>query len=425
MHALLVFVALPITPSPSTPDPDIHGVVRFTGTTIVYKTPSKQADRAGIVGGGTRSAVQHTAPAGDGCTKDWIEIEPRGWACGTSVAVTEEASTRAAPPSLTDDAEPELGVYGAVYGKDVVAYDSRADAAAGENGHAVGRATSVRAAGTTAIDGRTFWITTEGLLIDATSIAQMAPSKFHGAAIPPEGIDGKLAVAWVHRHDKPRDAAVLRDAAGHVTGEVGPRVRVTVKEITDTAVRITDSDWIAREDVRVASVAAPPPGVGAHEKWFDVDLDEQILVAYEGTRPVYATLVSTGKTNHATPEAIARISSKLRTADMNSTKIDVYSVADVPWTMYYDNNFALHTSYWHDGFGDVRSHGCVNLAPRDARALYGWSSPDVPPGWIAVYGDDDNPGSLVRVRSKRVPDPAYRGYAKALHDAANGQVASR
>ena len=76
--------------------------------------------------------------------------------------------------------------------------------------------------------------------------------------------------------------------------------------------------------------------------------------------------------------------------------------------MYYDHNFALHTSYWHDGFGDVRSHGCINLAPRDARAVYAWSSPDVPPGWVAVYATATSPGSLVRVHSKRVPEPIAR-----------------
>ena len=86
--------------------------------------------------------------------------------------------------------------------------------------------------------------------------------------------------------------------------------------------------------------------------------------------------------------------------------------------MYYDRDFALHTSYWHDGFGSPRSHGCVNLAPRDARILYQWSSPDVPPGWTAVYGDEDHPGSLVRVRSHRDPEPAYRGYARTMHDRA-------
>jgi len=181
-----------------------------------------------------------------------------------------------------------------------------------------------------------------------------------------------------------------------------------------TFVRINDAEWIARADLRVAALATPPPGAGPDDRWFDIDLDEQILVAYEGERPVYATLVSTGKWRHETPTAIARVASKLERAHMVSDTDEPYSVADVPWTMYYDHNFALHTAYWHDGFGGQRSHGCINLAPRDARALYHWSSPDVPPGWTAVYGDADNPGSLIRVRSRAVPAPALRGYARTM-----------
>jgi hypothetical protein len=113
---------------------------------------------------------------------------------------------------------------------------------------------------------------------------------------------------------------------------------------------------------------------------------------------------------------ITRILTKHERADMTSDDDDVYSVADVPWTMYYDGNYALHTSYWHDGFGGPRSHGCINLAPRDARRLYHWSSPDVPPGWVTVYGDAETPGSLVRVRSSRDPGPAFRGYARTIRD---------
>ena len=178
-----------------------------------------------------------------------------------------------------------------------------------------------------------------------------------------------------------------------------------------------DYQKVAAADVRVATVAAPPAGVADGERWFDVDLDEQVLVAYEGATPVYATLVSTGKRKHRTPTGITRIKAKLERATMNNDDGEVYSVADVPWTMYYaDKGYALHTAYWHDGFGGPRSHGCVNLAPHDARVLYHWSSPDVPPGWVAVYGDENNPGSLVRVRSRKVPEPAFRGYARRMLD---------
>ncbi len=49
--------------------------------------------------------------------------------------------------------------------------------------------------------------------------------------------------------------------------------------------------------------------------------------------------------------------------------------------MYYHHGYALHGAYWHDGFGRVRSHGCTNIAPADARWLYRWTTPTVPRGW--------------------------------------------
>ena len=74
-------------------------------------------------------------------------------------------------------------------------------------------------------------------------------------------------------------------------------------------------------------------------------------------------------------------------------------------------------AYWHDGFGKQRSHGCINLAPRDARWLYYWSDPIVPPGWTATTGVVEAPGSIVRVRSVADPMPAWRGYAKKVAEA--------
>ncbi|MBW2162731.1 MAG: L,D-transpeptidase [Deltaproteobacteria bacterium] len=71
---------------------------------------------------------------------------------------------------------------------------------------------------------------------------------------------------------------------------------------------------------------------------------------------------------------------------MNATDpIDgFYEVEEVPWTLYYHGGYALHGAYWHTDFGKVRSHGCTNIAPVDARWLYYWSEPEVPAAWHAV-----------------------------------------
>ncbi len=384
-------------PTPATP---VVRVVEFRHTTTLYKQPKTSADPVGVIGRGARAAVVETATAGSGCAGEWIRIAPRGWTCETAIADTDKSPTRARPsdldPSDDDDLPLVPGVYGVVRGAEV--------------------STSIRVVGTKRIDGVRYVRTSAGELFAASTVARFRPSHFHGIALEP----GRPMPAWVrNRHNPYKPVRAYTTPHGKRAGELAPRTVVSILETSKDGrfVRIDDARWLARRDLRVPTVTDPPPGTGDDEKWFDVDRDEQVLVAYEGTRPVFATLVSTGKWKHETPTLIARVAKKLRTSTMTSNGDSKYSVADVPWTMYYDRDYALHTSYWHDGFGSVRSHGCINLAPRDARVLYGWSSPDVPPGWIAVYGDADNPGSLVRVRSRQVPEPRFRGYARQMRRA--------
>lgn len=141
--------------------------------------------------------------------------------------------------------------------------------------------------------------------------------------------------------------------------------------------------------LRIARLRPRPASVGEGKKWIHVDLDEQVLVAYEGDTPVFATLVATGKEGYDTPTGLFRIRHKHITTTMRGDHpIDgVYDVAEVPWTMYYDRSYALHGAYWHDAFGAVRSHGCTNISPNDARFLFGWSTPSVPEHWHGVRED--------------------------------------
>ena len=47
-----------------------------------------------------------------------------------------------------------------------------------------------------------------------------------------------------------------------------------------TAYRIGPAEWIAAADMRVFQPALPPPMLEPGERWIDVDIDDQILVAY-------------------------------------------------------------------------------------------------------------------------------------------------
>ena len=60
----------------------------------------------------------------------------------------------------------------------------------------------------------------------------------------------------------------------------------------------------------------------------------------------------------------------------------------MPFVQYFHKGYALHGAYWHDDFGKVRSHGCVNLAPKDAAWLFEWTDPSVPRDWHGVLNKD-------------------------------------
>ena len=155
---------------------------------------------------------------------------------------------------------------------------------------------------------------------------------------------------------------------------------------------IGDDQWVEQGVVSKVTVDPPPAGVGAGERWIEVDLFEQTLAAYEGERMVYATLISSGRPGPTwTDSGLFRIWLKLRAGKMSNPDCQDgdsrwYHLEDVPWTMYFNGATALHTSYWHDAFGFTRSHGCVNLAPRDSEWLFNWTSPYDPPD------EDDAPG---------------------------------
>ena len=150
---------------------------------------------------------------------------------------------------------------------------------------------------------------------------------------------------------------------------------------------VTRAGLLLRDgSVRVIDRVPRPRQTPRSERWIRVDLDRQTLTAYESETPVFATLISSGLPDHATPTGIFRLHAKHVTTTMadDMAADGPYSIEDVPWTMYFQGGYALHAAFWHDRFGNQRSHGCVNLAPRDARWLFFWTLPELPSAWHGV-----------------------------------------
>ena len=130
------------------------------------------------------------------------------------------------------------------------------------------------------------------------------------------------------------------------------------------------------------------------EKWIEVDLSDQNLIAWEGATPVMNFTVSTGLPNTPTVQGEFHIYEKLTATRMTGPG---YDLPGVPHTMYFYGGYALHGAYWHNNFGQPMSHGCVNLSLPDAEALFNWADPVLPEGVSYMAATQDAPGTLVVV----------------------------
>ncbi len=130
------------------------------------------------------------------------------------------------------------------------------------------------------------------------------------------------------------------------------------------------------------------------EKWIEVNLTTQQVIAWEGETPVFTFSASTGLPNTPTVTGEYHIYWKLEKALMTGPG---YYLPDVPYTMYFYGGYGLHGTYWHNNFGQPMSHGCVNLETGNAQKLFEWAEPVLPPGQTQVTSSADNPGTLVVV----------------------------
>jgi hypothetical protein len=173
---------------------------------------------------------------------------------------------------------------------------------------------------------------------------------------------------------------------------------------------------VKEANVGLALQRPRPSWIGATERWIDIDLQQQVLTAFDGETPAFATLVSTGRRNNNenehfnTPSGQYRVYAKhvTTTMDGDTAGDNPYSIEDVPWVMYFHDSYAIHGAFWHGQWGWRMSHGCVNMAPEDARWIFNWASPQLPEGWHGIFSGESETGSPVVVHHGDRPPPAYR-----------------
>jgi hypothetical protein len=151
-----------------------------------------------------------------------------------------------------------------------------------------------------------------------------------------------------------------------------------------------DVFWADGAGLKVLSeqdVAPISPDIDPAEKKIVADLTYQTLSCFEGNNEVFFCRISSGAVfdpatgaisdARATPVGDLNTHWKILSLNMSGGgSASGYSTPAVPWdTVISGEGIAIHGAFWHNDFGEKRSHGCINVTPADAKWIFRWTTP--------------------------------------------------
>ena len=269
------------------------------------------------------------------------------------------------------------------------------------------------------------WIETEGGYVWGPNIQPVRNEPNQPLGEIPEGMDGfwvEVTVPWVN--------AVMENPPGYSTWwnlqnikNLPPRFyymqvlwvdQIKTGSSGNIIYRVNerygnpgDLLWAPAEAFRpISEPEITPIHPEAENKQIIVDVTDshQTLSCLENGREVYFCRISSGKVPNTTPlTAIGsdgfNIWRKLASVQMSGgTNQAGWMIPGIGWvSFFYNEGVAIHSTFWHNNFGEPSSHGCVNAAPEDAKWIYRWASPvtPFPEGDITVSGDIGTPVKVV------------------------------
>lgn len=260
-------------------------------------------------------------------------------------------------------------------------------------------------------DGRVWLVTPDLMIVPGDRMRPFRRSKFHGVRV---GDDVKLPLAWNRSKSPIQKFTKSGDGKMVPTGEtIAPKTPV---QINDEPIRVGKEVYhslrneagvyiAATRDVTVTRLPKKlPTGVHPGDKWIEAKIVPGTITAYEGMTPVYATMFSPGKGGAPVPGYDPYIHSMTKTGFFPIEWKDHVSVmspdkewppkqlwiSEVPHIQYLRAPLAMHVSYWHEDFGNLKSAECLNLSPEDGMFMFGWTDPPLPEGWGGVRPGDGN-----------------------------------
>jgi L,D-transpeptidase catalytic domain len=256
-------------------------------------------------------------------------------------------------------------------------------------------------------DGRSWLLSADLFWVPKDRLVPYPKVTFEGVHL---GHGDELPIAFFRGSDRPEfqlsdgklseiSARFARLSHVALTGKTMEQDGATFYETKQKGIWVKKDDAVIPTPQEQTPWGAPVGGADTKQgpegrrTWLEASVWKGWLIAYEGTRPVFVTMISPGRggtpergkdpiSTASTPVGVFPITGKFATATMVAPGEFIHS--DVPWTQNFHGAHALHGAYWHDDWGNRKSGGCVNVSPIDGKWLYEFTEPPVPEGWHGV-----------------------------------------
>ena len=387
--------AIPKVPVPSENGPKLASIA---DSTPVFERPAANAARIGYLHAGGRIARAEQPFSKVGCADGWYPVRPAGFVCASGSATTDLRHPTLAAMAIQPLFDQPLPFTYARVSAETPLYerDSSQDGAVREIGKLKKRAGMAVVGSWTAKlpegSSERLALLTSGKFVKARDLEAAKPSTFAGVEL-----DGKhdLPLAFVVKRGvklwklEGDEARQERELEFHETLDLSGKFRTAHGEKFWAA----GERWVRHKDVTAVLPRSNfPEFVKDGQKWLDVSLVLGTLIAYEGKKPIFTTLVSVARDaalGGAVPElpsedgattTVASPALALGTFEVKAKHVtlvgadpfvarETYQLYDLPWAVELASGRLMHAAYWHDRFGIEHAPAASNCR-RDAVRLF-------------------------------------------------------
>ncbi len=258
------------------------------------------------------------------------------------------------------------------------------------------------------LEERRYGITPEGHFIPIDRLGEALGSTWHGVDVSKGSLPLAFAIRNPHAWSLGKgDESERLDEEFESKEAVRLSGRFRTVEGTLFYETAENHGWVRHKDfVMVLPRHKFPDFAEGTQKWIDISLANQTLIAWEGHRPMFATLISSGQDRlgdpasgvAATLQGQFRIRTKLISRTLEDAEVrGEFSVAEAPWVLEFADGFAITGSYWQSTFGDSTNFHNVTMTPIDAHWLWHWTDVALPEGWHGVTVPEDASSPIVYI----------------------------